>query len=108
MESKSEDIELLQSIKPPKLEDAGLEDCALSVHSIHQAFLIAASSRAAADDDDGCVVDPSAKGGALATEDLVAEKENEGVGKAVDAVVVGGKAGELSGDSVDRVSDLKV
>ncbi|XP_021892826.1 uncharacterized protein LOC110810838 [Carica papaya] len=62
---------LLNKILPPRLEDAGLEDCALPPGSIHEAFLKAANavkSRAASffDSDDDeiqqngvCVTDPS-------------------------------------------------
>ncbi|GLU22216.1 hypothetical protein SLE2022_383070 [Rubroshorea leprosula] len=82
-EKEKESVGLLDKILPPRLEDAGLEDCALPAESIHEAFLKAASavkSRAAtlfhADDDDeeeeeeepGCLEDPSpdnAKGDAL-------------------------------------------
>ncbi|XP_022714983.1 uncharacterized protein LOC111274531 [Durio zibethinus] len=35
---------LLEKILPPRLEDAGLEDCALPPDSIHEAFLKAASA----------------------------------------------------------------
>ncbi|KAE8705137.1 Sulfite exporter TauE/SafE family protein, putative isoform 1 [Hibiscus syriacus] len=35
---------LLDEILPPRLEDAGLEDCALPPDSIHEAFLKAASA----------------------------------------------------------------
>ena len=61
---------LLHTIRPPRLEDAGLEDCALPPDSINEAFLKAATavrSRAASiltadndeeDDDDGCLNDP--------------------------------------------------
>ncbi|CAN0858614.1 hypothetical protein LINGRAHAP2_LOCUS7356 [Linum grandiflorum] len=57
---------LLHQILPPRLEDAGLEDCALPPDSIKEAFLKAASavkSRATSifseDDGDGdCVKDP--------------------------------------------------
>ncbi|OMO54107.1 hypothetical protein CCACVL1_28066, partial [Corchorus capsularis] len=60
---------LLDKILPPRLEDAGLEDCALPPDSIHEAFLKAASavkSRAASffhsDDEDedepSCLDDP--------------------------------------------------
>lgn len=65
MESTGEDLSLLTKIRPPRLEDAGLEDCALPPDSIHQAFVKAAaavSSRAASllsgDDNGGCVADP--------------------------------------------------
>lgn len=57
---------LLDTILPPRLEDAGLEDCALPPDSIKEAFFKAASavkSRAASflHEDDapgGCVDDP--------------------------------------------------
>ncbi|KAG0492085.1 hypothetical protein HPP92_005182 [Vanilla planifolia] len=63
--------EKLESIRPPRLEDAGLEDCALSPESIMEAFSRAAVSlkysddsvfSIAVDDDDhgdGCVQDAS-------------------------------------------------
>lgn len=55
--------ELLHHIVPPRLEDAGLEDCALPPDSIKEAFLKAATavkSRAASifSDDEDCVKDP--------------------------------------------------
>ncbi|KAF8025579.1 hypothetical protein BT93_F2425 [Corymbia citriodora subsp. variegata] len=43
----------LDELVPPRLEDAGLEDCALPLESIQLAFLKAAAAAAAADDDDG-------------------------------------------------------
>ncbi|XP_065866929.1 uncharacterized protein [Euphorbia lathyris] len=56
---------LLDKILPPRLEDAGLEDCALPPDSIKEAFLKAATavkSRATSiftdDDDADCVQDP--------------------------------------------------
>ncbi|XLR28470.1 hypothetical protein S83_056370 [Arachis hypogaea] len=67
MESTKEQHGLLHQILPPRLEDAGLEDCALPPESIQQAFLkaTAAVKSAAAifsDDDDetagDCVNDP--------------------------------------------------
>ncbi|CAL5443954.1 unnamed protein product [Camellia sinensis] len=58
MEATREVEDLLDKIRPPRLEDAGLEDSALPPESIHEAFLKAASavgSRAASisstDDD---------------------------------------------------------
>ncbi|RZC81061.1 hypothetical protein C5167_043626 [Papaver somniferum] len=44
MEARNEEGSLLSSIRPPKLEDAGLEDCALSHDSIKEAFFKAANS----------------------------------------------------------------
>lgn len=68
MEATGEAAGLLDQIVPPRLEDAGLEDCALPPESIKEAFLKAASavrSHATAifsDFDDGsdgdCVNDP--------------------------------------------------
>lgn len=67
MEAAGEDLGLLSKIRPPPLEDAGLEDCALPLDSIQEAFLKAAAavgSRAASmfidddADDRGCVNDP--------------------------------------------------
>ncbi|KAL4388739.1 hypothetical protein GQ457_09G006880 [Hibiscus cannabinus] len=54
---------LLDNILPPRLEDAGLEDCALPPDSIHQAFLKAASavnsrSDTLYDSDDEAEADP--------------------------------------------------
>ncbi|XP_018731155.2 uncharacterized protein LOC104452023 [Eucalyptus grandis] len=42
----------LDELVPPRLEDAGLEDCALPLESIQLAFLKAAAAAAADDDDD--------------------------------------------------------
>ncbi|XP_059640670.1 uncharacterized protein LOC132282875 [Cornus florida] len=66
MEATNEVSEgLLDKIRPPRLEDAGLEDCALPPDSIKEAFLKAATavgSRAAsifsASDEDDCINDP--------------------------------------------------
>ncbi|KAI3992688.1 hypothetical protein MKX01_008010 [Papaver californicum] len=44
MEAINEEGSLLSSIRPPRLEDAGLEDCALSHDSIKEAFFKAANS----------------------------------------------------------------
>ncbi|KAI3977446.1 hypothetical protein MKX01_000359 [Papaver californicum] len=44
MEATNEEGSLLSSIRPPKLEDAGLEDCALSHDCIKEAFFKAANS----------------------------------------------------------------
>ncbi|KAK4413867.1 hypothetical protein Salat_2799500 [Sesamum alatum] len=44
MEAAGEAESLLEKIKPPRLEDAGLEDCALPPESIKEAFLKAASA----------------------------------------------------------------
>ncbi|CAO2815396.1 unnamed protein product [Amaranthus hypochondriacus] len=64
MEATAEDLNLLNKIIPPHIDDAGLEDCALPPHSIQEAFFKAASavgSRASSifsEDTGGCVTDP--------------------------------------------------
>ncbi|GMH17676.1 hypothetical protein Nepgr_019517 [Nepenthes gracilis] len=73
MEASRERTDLFDKIRPPRLEDAGLEDCALPPDSIKEAFLRAATAvgyRAASiltpsqgDDDEeedsgGCIRDP--------------------------------------------------
>ncbi|GAB4842216.1 hypothetical protein Ancab_012174 [Ancistrocladus abbreviatus] len=69
MEATREEHSLLDKIRPPRLEDAGLEDCALPPDSIKEAFFKAASavsSRTASvlfheegeDEERGCVNDP--------------------------------------------------
>ncbi|KAK9102674.1 hypothetical protein Sjap_019928 [Stephania japonica] len=57
---------LLTTINPPRVEDAGLEDCALPPESIKEAFLKAANSVRSSwdaqqneeDRKEGCVEDP--------------------------------------------------
>ncbi|XP_058074351.1 uncharacterized protein LOC131223080 [Magnolia sinica] len=72
----TEEEGLLNMIRPPRLEDAGLEDCALAPEAIKEAFLKAASSVRTqaksifpADDneiDGGCCVnDPGPSNGEL-------------------------------------------
>lgn len=127
MEStKEQEFGLLHQILPPRLEDAGLEDCALPPESIKEAFLKAASSvksRAgsifSADDEEdaGCVGDPwpTAKDASDAV--IGIEPENEppqgpcsvekggGMGEiGADEVKVGGG----SGDGVAEVGDKLV
>ncbi|XP_074285318.1 uncharacterized protein LOC141610906 [Silene latifolia] len=132
MEATKEDMSLLDKITPPKLEDAGLEDCALPLHSIHEAFLKAASavaggSRANEDDDspphDDLIeitpeLDPpsgpctAGKGGAWdASGDLVVGERNDEDDdvKKGDVVVIGGGGddGERGG-CVDEIKDLGI
>ncbi|XP_072966414.1 uncharacterized protein [Typha angustifolia] len=65
---------VFQSLLPPKLEDAGLEDCALPPESIIEAFSRAAisiKSRFTEEEDDeekegGCVQDPRPSNGEIA------------------------------------------
>ncbi|XVE52091.1 hypothetical protein DITRI_Ditri02bG0093400 [Diplodiscus trichospermus] len=97
---------LLDKILPPRLEDAGLEDCALPPDSIHEAFLKAASavkSRAAtffhSDDEEdevepGCLDDPFPDKGKCCSDILVSPPCLD----VPDVVVVGG--------SLDPASDL--
>ncbi|OIW11882.1 hypothetical protein TanjilG_25795 [Lupinus angustifolius] len=61
MESTEQRSDLLHRILPPRLEDAGLEDCALPPESIHQAFLKAATAvkHIFSDDDSDCLNNPS-------------------------------------------------
>jgi hypothetical protein len=65
MEATKERVGLLDTILPPALADAGLEDCALPPESIQEAFRKAANavkSRAASifdhEEEDGCLADP--------------------------------------------------
>ncbi|KAL9681083.1 hypothetical protein QQ045_012864 [Rhodiola kirilowii] len=44
MEAPPDQNPLLAEIRPPRIEDAGLEDCALSPNSIREAFLKAATA----------------------------------------------------------------
>ncbi|KAJ4953433.1 hypothetical protein NE237_030265 [Protea cynaroides] len=76
MEATSDEL-LLQTIRPPRLEDAGLEDCALAPEAIKEAFLKAAKSirsRASSiltsaeheeDDDESCIQDPGPSNGKI-------------------------------------------
>ncbi|XWS20294.1 hypothetical protein CRYUN_Cryun31cG0088200 [Craigia yunnanensis] len=97
---------LLDKILPPRLEDAGLEDCALPPDSIHEAFLKAASaanSRVAtffhSDDEDevepGCLNDPFPDNGKCSSDILVSLPCPD----IPDVVVVGGSSDPAS-DSV--------
>ncbi|XP_050384528.1 uncharacterized protein LOC126801112 [Argentina anserina] len=89
MESADEQPGLLHRILPPRLEDAGLEDCALPPDSIHEAFLKAASavmSRAADGEEDDCVHDPW----------------NDRVGAETELDPPGGCGGENGGDEEKR------
>ncbi|KAK7255389.1 hypothetical protein RIF29_28798 [Crotalaria pallida] len=120
MESTEQQSGLPHQILPPRLEDAGLEDCALPPESIHQAFLKAASAvnRIFSDDDDaGCVNNPFP--GEDASDILVGiELENKpppgpcGVVRGVEAggdevkvSAAGAGAGEEVGDEVVLVGE---
>ncbi|TYI26839.1 hypothetical protein ES332_A05G138600v1 [Gossypium tomentosum] len=99
---------LLDKILPPRLEDAGLEDCALPPDSIHEAFLKAASaikSRAAnifhSDDEDeverGCLDDPFLDKSKCSSDVLVSPPCPD----MSDAVVVGGGSPDPTSDAVE-------
>ncbi|RAL41746.1 unnamed protein product [Cuscuta campestris] len=108
----------LDKIRPPRLEDAGLEDCALPLESIKEAFLKAASAvRSSAispsdgDADGSCVDDPwpvaadssdsligIADGIGGSTDSCVTEKGTEAAGDEV--VVVGAGEKEEKSDAL--------
>ncbi|KAK5831012.1 uncharacterized protein LOC108450519 [Gossypium arboreum] len=99
---------LLDKILPPRLEDAGLEDCALPPDSIHEAFLKAASaikSRAAnifhSDDEDeverGCLDDPFLDKSKCSSDVLVSPPCPD----MSDALVVGGGSPDPTSDAVE-------
>ncbi|KAE8801479.1 hypothetical protein D1007_22919 [Hordeum vulgare] len=112
-------------IRPPRLEDAGLEDCALPPESIAEAFSLAAlavSSRLSLSDDEdedggdaplaprgGCVEDAGPTCGAVP--DALSGAVGGSEGGADEVVVVGGGGGGGSdevvvvrrGDEEDRV-----
>ncbi|MED6135421.1 hypothetical protein PIB30_046310 [Stylosanthes scabra] len=119
MESAKEQHGLLHQILPPRLEDAGLEDCALPPESIHKAFLKAASAVKSAaaifsDDDDAtardCVNDPwpaAAEGTSDAVIGIEPENEPPGACAVEKGCNAGGDevkvAGGSSGGEVDDV-----
>ncbi|KAK3219786.1 hypothetical protein Dsin_013756 [Dipteronia sinensis] len=111
MEATKEGTGVLNNILPPRLEDAGLEDCALPPDSIKEAFLRAASavsSRASTlfhdddDDDDpaSCVDDPWPAAAKDAASDTVV-----GVPPVPEAP---GPCGVLKGDGVVEEGEDKV
>ena len=121
MESAKEESGLLHQILPPRLEDAGLEDCALPPDSIKEAFLKAASavkSGAASifsaddEDDSDCVKNPWPTAKGVTDEVMGIEAENDPPGgciaekgsvigeRGIDGVRVGG-----GGVDVEKVRD---
>ncbi|EER96601.1 hypothetical protein BDA96_02G185500 [Sorghum bicolor] len=90
-------------IRPPRLEDAGLEDCALPPESIAEAFSLAAAAVASrlarlpfsqdSDDDDEGRVSAPIRGGCV--DDAGPDR-----GAAPDALVGGGVAGDGGADEV--------
>lgn len=100
---------LLDKIRPPRLEDAGLEDCALPPESIKEAFLKAASAVrsiiSTSDDDedeaeDSCVDDPwPSTGYSLDSLVGIADGVDDGPGSCVAEKPAGGVP-EVAGDEV--------
>ncbi|KAI3525039.1 hypothetical protein L1887_03710 [Cichorium endivia] len=96
---------LLDKIKPPRLEDAGLEDCALPPDSIQEAFLKAATavrSRIFHDSDDesqgDCINDPWPGDGSSG--DMLAGIMTEADPPGACAPKKGGELPEVRGDEV--------
>ncbi|XP_015938460.1 uncharacterized protein LOC107464069 [Arachis duranensis] len=118
MESTKEQHGLLHQILPPRLEDAGLEDCALPPESIHQAFLKAAaavkSAAAIFSDDDGetagdCVNDPwpaAAEGTSDAVIGIEPENELPGACSVEKGCEEGGDEVKVSGGSSCEVEEV--
>ncbi|XP_010521521.1 PREDICTED: uncharacterized protein LOC104800426 [Tarenaya hassleriana] len=103
MEAIREDMDLLDKILPPRLEDAGLEDCALPPDSIQEAFRRAADavkSRAApffeGDEEDRCVADPWPGTKETETDAVVGSGLTPSPG-APDSIVVGGEKSGTTG-----------
>ncbi|KAF3450747.1 hypothetical protein FNV43_RR06836 [Rhamnella rubrinervis] len=108
--TKEQESGLLHQILPPRLEDAGLEDCALPPDSIKEAFFKAADavkSRAASfftsdEDEDAkghCVNDPwpTAK-----------DRSDEVVGVSLEPEPPGSCASKKGGEAVDMGEDKVV
>ena len=118
MESTKEQHGLLHQILPPRLEDAGLEDCALPPESIHQAFLKAAAAVKSAaaifsDDDDetagDCVNDPwpaAAEGTSDAVIGIEPENEPPGACAVEKGCEEGGDEVKVSGGSGGEVEEV--
>ncbi|KAK6124990.1 hypothetical protein DH2020_041264 [Rehmannia glutinosa] len=104
MEGAREAGSFLDKITPPRLEDAGLEDCALPPESIKEAFLKAASAVrslvSASDDEDEsggrCVDDPWED----SSDALVGIKEGVTAPSEGCAAEKGGRLAEVPGDKV--------
>ncbi|KAK9078321.1 hypothetical protein SSX86_002386 [Deinandra increscens subsp. villosa] len=97
---------LLDTIQPPRLEDAGLEDCALPADSIQEAFLKAASAvksrifHATSDDESEgeCVNDPWPGNGSSGDKLVGIEAEADPSGSCVPKK--GGELPAVNGDEV--------
>ncbi|KAI3892890.1 hypothetical protein MKX03_012406 [Papaver bracteatum] len=122
MEAANEEESLLSSIIPPRLEDTGLEDCALSHDSIQEAFLKAANSLKswAPTDPDSEDEDPIGKlgfpdsliGVKPASDPPSSSCSNEkgnGLPEVIgDEVCVGGDGNDISEKESDRILGLNV
>ncbi|MCL7042980.1 hypothetical protein MKW94_019127 [Papaver nudicaule] len=125
MEATNEEGSLLSSIIPPRLEDAGLEDCALSHESIKEAFFKAANSLKSwgpttdLDSEDDDVVDegelglPDSLVGLKPESDPPASSCSNEKGNGLpdvigDEVCVGGDGSEISEKESDRMLGLNV
>lgn len=114
--------QLFHQVLPPRLEDAGLEDCALPPDSIQEAFLKAAAavkSRAAAiltsSDEEGesCVEDPWPETGEFpgpCVENVGGGEEKNGEKDCVDGLrelEIGDEKEKKNGDRDDDDGDEK-
>ncbi|RYR46767.1 hypothetical protein Ahy_A07g032581 [Arachis hypogaea] len=118
MESTKEQHGLLHQILPPRLKDAGVEDCALPPESIHQAFLKAAAAVKSAtaifsDDDDDtagdCVNDPwpaAVEGTSDAVIGIKPENELSGACAVEKGCEEGGDEVKVSGGSSYKVEEV--
>ncbi|KAI9107870.1 hypothetical protein K1719_021206 [Acacia pycnantha] len=114
MESAKEDTGLLHQILPPRLEDAGLEECALPAESIKEAFFKAASavksrvsSVLSADDEEydaTCVKDPwpTAKDASDVIIGIEPESEAEGPCAVDKGCETGSDEVKIVGDEADE------
>lgn len=113
---------LIDKIKPPRLEDAGLEDCALPPESIKEAFLKAASAVRSivtdSDDEGRCVEDPwedstdalvgISDGVSAPTEGCVVEKGGGLTEAPGDKLVVGGGLPEGGDACIDGLQGMEI
>ncbi|KAI3907788.1 hypothetical protein MKW92_045919, partial [Papaver armeniacum] len=120
MEAANEEGSLLSSIIPPRLEDAGLEDCALSHDSIKEAFLKAANSLKSWAPTDPDSEDEDPRGELGLPDSLIGVKpafdppssscsneKGNGLPEVIgDEVCVGGDGNEISEKESDRILGL--
>jgi len=99
---------IITSIIPPRLEDAGLEDCALSVEGIKEAFLKAAKAMkyksSSVFHDGECIEDPEPSNGEL-TDSLegISQMPN---GPDESQSCVGSRVGGLVEEGTDKFVDF--